>query len=361
MTADRSDEYREMITEDERRERAARNGYSNFTTVTLADVVPEPVSWLWERRLPLAKLVTLDGDPGVGKSTLALTFAAMITTGGMWPDRTRCQLPGDVILLSAEDGLADTIRPRLDAAEADTTRIHAVRGVPLSAREPDVLRLPTLSDTAQLRDLINATAARLVIIDVLMAYMPTGVDSHRDQDVRQVLARLAALAESTLCTILLLRHLNKGKAEALYRGGGSIGIIGAARTGLLAAVDPDDGDLKVLAPLKNNLAPPMPALTYRLVPDDLYDVPRVQWVGESSHGAAELLAVHDDVPMALAEVQYWLEDYLLQEGPCRSRDVKDAGRKEGHSQRSIERAAQKLRVVARSEGFPRQTFWSMPQ
>jgi hypothetical protein len=113
--------------------------------------------------------------------------------------------------------------------------------------------------------------------------------------------------------------------------------------------------------LKNNLAAPKPSLTYRLVPDDLYDVARVLWVGESSHDAADLLAAHDDESMTLTEVQHWLEDYPIQEGRCPSKDAKAAGRKDGHSQRSIERAAQKLRVVTESEGFPRQTFWSLPQ
>jgi hypothetical protein len=330
-----------------------------FAVVTLSNVAPERVSWLWPSRIPLGKLVTLDGDPGVGKSTLALAWAALITTGGMWPDRTACDYPGDVIVLSAEDGLADTIRPRLDAAGGDPASVHAVQGVPLSDDEPDVLRLPTLADIVQLRDLIQATAARLVIIDVLMAYLPVGTDAHRDQDVRQVLARLAALADNTGCTILLLRHLNKSKTDALYRGGGSIGIIGAARVGLLAATDPDNSDLRVLAPLKNNLAASMPSLTYRLVPDDLYDVARVQWVGESPCDAADLLEP-DDESMALTETQQWVEDYLLQEGRCRSKDVKDAGKKEGFSQSSIDRAARKLNVRCESQGFPRLTFWSLP-
>jgi RecA-family ATPase len=342
----------------------SRNGdapQGNFAIVTMSDIAPQSVSWHWKGRIPLGKVVTLDGDPGVGKSTLALTFAAMVSTGGIWPDSADCDYPGDVILMSAEDGLADTIRPRLDAAGADVTRIHAVQGVPLSEREPDVLRMPTLGDISQLRDLIIARGARLVIIDVLMAYIPTGVDSHRDQDVRQILARLSALAESTGCTILLLRHLNKGKGDALYRGGGSIGIVGAARVGMVVATDPDDADLRVLAPLKNNLAAAPPSLTYRLVPDELYDVARVQWVGESSHSAAQLLSERDDDDGTLNEVQGWLEDYLMQEGPCRSRDVKTAGQKEGHALRTIQRARDKLRVVVRQNGFPRQTYWELPQ
>lgn len=94
----------------------------------LADVQPERVRWLWERRIPLGKLVTCDGDPGLGKSTLAVDVGATVTTGGTWPDGSVCQYPGAVLLMSAEDGLADTVRPRFDAAGADVKKVHAVKG-----------------------------------------------------------------------------------------------------------------------------------------------------------------------------------------------------------------------------------------
>jgi hypothetical protein len=123
-----------------------------FKTVTLSEVTPERLSWLWPLRLPLGKLVTLDGDPGVGKSTLALKMAAIITTAGRWPDGTRCLHPGDVILMSAEDGLADTIRPRLDAARADVTKVHAIKGVLLEGGEGETRRMPTLADIDRLRE-----------------------------------------------------------------------------------------------------------------------------------------------------------------------------------------------------------------
>ncbi len=97
----------------------------------LADVEPEQVSWLWRGYLLAGKLVTLDGDPGLGKSTLALTFAAPVTTGGKWPDGTICAHPGAVLIMSAEDGLADTVRLRADAAGADVTKVHAIDGVPI--------------------------------------------------------------------------------------------------------------------------------------------------------------------------------------------------------------------------------------
>lgn len=197
--------------------------------VRLADVTPERVSWLWPGRLPAGKLVVLDGDPAVGKSTLALSISATVTTGGRWPDGTRCAHLGDVVLLSAEDGLADTVRPRLDAAGADVTRVHAAQGYP-DPECPGTLVPPTLADVAGLRELVMRVGARLLVVDVLMAYLPGGTDAHKDQHVRRILSRLATMADETGCTVLVLRHLSKGVGGSpLYRGGGSIGIIGAAR------------------------------------------------------------------------------------------------------------------------------------
>lgn len=338
---------------------------NRFTVQTIADVTPERVSWLWRGRLPVGKLVVFDGDPGVGKSTLALSFAATVTIGGTWPDGTRCDYPGDVILLSAEDGLADTVRPRLDAAGADVTRVHAVQGVRVD-KDGDALRMPTLADVSMLRRLVDETMARLVIVDVLMAYVPTGTDSHRDQDMRAVLARLSKLADDTGCTILLLRHLNKSGGSPLYRGGGSIGIVGAARVGMLAAPDPDDDSRRVLAMLKNNLSPAPESLKYQLVSDgdsaSEFGVARVQWCGTSEHDARALLSEDGTGgDTTTDEAAAWLSDYLTQQGYCPSADAKRAGKRAGFSERTLQRAASKLKVVAESTGFPRRTYWSLPK
>ncbi len=131
----------------------------------------------------------------------------------------------------------------------------------------------------------------MLVIDVLMAYLPTGADSHKDQDIRRVLSRLAALADRTGCTILLLRHLNKANGrDPLYRGGGSIGIVGAARAGLLVAPDPDEPERRVLASVKSNLGPTPESLAYRLVGAGDYDVARVRWEGQTAHTARGLLS-----------------------------------------------------------------------
>ncbi len=291
-----------------------QNAPSRLSTIRLSDVQPERVSWLWPGRIPAGKLVTLDGDPSLGKSTLSLAFAAIVTTGGTWPDHSPCNYPGDVILLSAEDGLADTVRPRLDAAGADVTRVHAVQGVTL----PDgTLRPPTLADVDELHRLVTETRARLLVVDVLMAYLPSGTDSHKDQDIRRVLSRLSSLADTTGCTVLLLRHLNKAKGgDPMYRGGGSIGIVGAVRAGMLVAKDPDDEEIRVLACTKSNLGPEPEALTYRLTDANAHGVARVEWIGTSTHDARALLADQGDDGDRddRQAVETWLRDLLEDNG-----------------------------------------------
>ena len=311
----------------------------------MSDVMPRAVAWLWSGYLPLGKLVLLDGDPSVGKSTLAIAIAAVVSVGGRWPDGTRCSFGGDVLILSAEDALHDTIRPRLDAAAADVHRVHAIAGIPL---DDGTLMPPTLANILELESAIRATGARLLIVDVMMAYIPRDTDSHRDQDIRLVLSRLSALAERTDCTVLLLRHLNKTTAtNPLYRGGGSIGIVGAARSGLLAAVDPDDPDRRVLAVMKSNLAPVPPSLSYRLVSSGRYGVARVVWGEATDYTARALLESRGDE----REIDGWLHDYLEAEGSAKARDVIHDGKLAGYSQDEIKHARRRIKAVSKRQGF----------
>ena len=305
------------------------------------------MTWLWPGWLPRGKPVALDGDPGLGKSTLSDEFAAVIATEGYWPHGTRCEYPGAVLLMSAEDGLADTVRPRLDAAGADVSLVHAIEGVPIADETGEVsLRPPTLADTVALEEAIIETDARLLVVDVIMAYLPSGTDSHRDQDIRRVMSRLAVIGDRTGCTILLLRHLNKAKGgDLLDRGGGSIGIVGAARAGLLVAPDPDDVDRRVLASVKSNLGPRPDSLAYRLVDANQLGVARVQWEGHArTHTARTLLASPgDEGDGAKTEAEQWLEDYLTQQGAAQSKTVKT----------EAARAVNRPRYTATSSPFTR--------
>jgi RecA-family ATPase len=258
------------------------------TVVCLADVRPERVEWLWASRIPLGKVTVLDGDPGLGKSTITLDLGARVSTGRPMPGETAALPPAGVVLLSAEDGLADTIRPRLDAAGADVSRIVALTAV--SGEDGD--RLPTLpQDLDRLEDTIQEHDAALVVVDVLMAYLSGDVNAHRDQDVRSVLARLAAMADRTRAAVIVLRHLNKATGgPAIYRGGGSIGISGAARSALVVGRDPDDESRLVLAVVKSNLAATAPSLAYRIV--DRSGVAAIDWEGASDLTASQLLVIH---------------------------------------------------------------------
>ena len=333
---------------------------------TLADVTAERIVWLWPGRLPGGKLVIVDGDPAVGKSTVAVDWAARVSTGSPWPDGAPCAR-GDVVILSAEDGLADTIRPRLDAAGGDPARVHALTGVRVVDEDGTPGERPvTLADVATIRAAVERHHALLLIVDVLMAYLPGGTDSHRDQDVRAVLSRVARVAEDTGCTVVLLRHLTKGSAGSspLYRGGGSIGIIGAARAGYVVAVDPDDdtGARRVIAATKCNLAAAPDSLAYTLVPDEATGTARVAWHGVHAADAATLLrpAFGDDERTERDAAAEWLTDYLTEHaGRADWTAIRAAGRRDGHAERTLQRARTRASVATQRDGFPARTVWTL--
>jgi RecA-family ATPase len=218
------------------------------------DIEPEHVTWVWPGRLAAGKVSVFDGDPGLGKSTQTLDIAARISRGALLPGCATPSKGQGVVILSAEDGAADTIVPRLRAAAANLDRVFILQGVRSQDGNEDAVTLP--GHLSVVEQAITDVDAALLIVDPLMAYLGADTNAHRDQDVRRALAPLAAMLERTSCAGLLIRHLNKGQAgSALYRGGGSIGIIGAARFGLLVARDPDDDEARILAPTKCNIGP----------------------------------------------------------------------------------------------------------
>jgi hypothetical protein len=337
------------------------------TVQTLADVPAERVAWLWPGRLPLGKLVVLDGDPATGKSTLTLDLGARVSTGARWPDGVPATSPAGVLLLSAEDGLADTLVPRLIAAGADLRRVHALTDVPSVDEDGEVRHVPPSlpRDLAVIEKVVTEKTIKLVVVDVLMAYLSGKVDSHRDQDVRGVLHQLGAMAERTGATVVLVRHLNKaGGTNALYRGGGSIGIVGAARAAYLVARDPEDADRRILAVTKSNLSVEPPSLAYRLVDDPTNGCARVQWEdGPVDHTAASLLrdATDDETRTERDEAVDWLTGYLKANGGQAPRkDVMKAAAAERFSERTLKRAAARAGVVSERYGYPAVATWSLP-
>jgi hypothetical protein len=318
----------------------------------LSAVQPEYVSWLWPGRIPLGKLTVLDGDPGLGKSVLTLDLAVRVSRGWAMPleprevgDEPEVCPPAGVVLLSAEDGLEDTIRPRLDAAGADPERVLALDHVP----DGKGTRLPSLpGDVPYLKAAVRRMQAKLVIVDPLTAYLGGETNMHKDQDVRRALHPLSVLAGETGAAVLVVRHLNKmAGGNPLYRGGGSIGIIGAARSGLLVAKDPDDPDRRVLAATKCNLAKLPPSLAFDLSPAENGAL-RVGWIGPSAHTAESLLAApRDEEDQSAVGQAVEVLRTILADGPVQAEQAKAEARKAGVQERTLQRAKALLKVESR--------------
>jgi hypothetical protein len=331
--------------------------------ILLSEVVSERVRWLWEGRIALGKLNLVDGDPGTGKSAATTDWTARVSAGLPWPDGSACEAAG-VVICSAEDGLADTIRPRFDAAGGDPSRVVALSTVPDVEGNERQLSIP--DDIPVIAAAIERVGAVLVIVDPLMAFLPGEVNSHRDQDVRRALAPLARLAERTGAAVVVVRHLNKATGgNVLYRGGGSIGIVGAARSGLLVAKHPEDDERRVLASFKSNLAAPAPSLVFGLRSTEGGAV-RVEWKGETSLGASALLAVPADHEerSALSEAHDFLQE-VLAGGRMPATEVRKEADGAGISKRTLDRARQTLGVEAVREGEPGRRgggtwFWALP-
>lgn len=315
----------------------------------LSDVAPETVLWLWRGRVPFGKITVLDGDPGLGKSTITLDVAARLTRGDLMPDQTMGDRDGprSVLLMTVEDGLADTIRPRLEALGADLTRVYALEEVPGEDGKAEMPAIPR--DLAIIEERIRARDVGLVIIDPLIAFLGDSqqTNSWKDQDVRRALGPFAHMLERTGCATLLIRHLNKGSGgNPVYRGGGSIGIIGAARSGLMVAKDQDDdtGARRILVPTKANLSAPAKALAYHMEQADNGSV-KVVWEGETEHTALGLLAepLPEEERSALAEAIDFLKDELYG-NPVLTEEIKRRAKTGGISERTLARARRKLNV-----------------
>ena len=243
--------------------------------IRMSDVELTPVEWLWKPYLPFGKLSVLQGNPGEGKTYFAMHLAAACTNGKLLPNMERME-PFNVIYQTAEDGLGDTVKPRLIEAGADLDRVLVID-------DSDVQL--TLSDE-RIEKAIVENNARLVIIDPIQAYLGADVDMNRANEVRPIFMRLGQVAQRTGCAILLIGHLNKAAGmQSLQRGLGSIDIAAAVRSVMFIGKLKHDPTMRILTHEKSSLAPPGASLAF-----SLGDESGFRWVGEYDITADEMLS-----------------------------------------------------------------------
>ena len=243
--------------------------------IRMSDVELTPVDWLWKPYLPFGKLSVLQGNPGEGKTYFAMHLAAACTNGKLLPNMERME-PFNVIYQTAEDGLGDTVKPRLIEAGADLDRVLVI--------DDSEVQL-TLSDE-RIEKAIVENNARLVIIDPIQAYLGADVDMNRANEVRPIFMRLGQVAQRTGCAILLIGHLNKAAGmQSLQRGLGSIDIAAAVRSVMFIGKLKHAPTMRILTHEKSSLAPPGASLAF-----SLGDEGGFRWVGEYDITADEMLS-----------------------------------------------------------------------
>lgn len=326
-------------------------------TRCLADVETVEIEWIWYGRIARGKLTLISGDPGLGKTWMILDIVARITAGLRLPTG-EIYGPATVVIVSAEDDAADTLRPRLEAAGADLGRVYTLDAVLENGRE----RSFTLKDLPQLEELLVCLGdVALVVIDPISAYMGHGVNAHHNTDVRAVLGPLAALAQKYRVGLVALSHLNKGAGgAALYRTSGSIAFVAAARVAMLVTESPDDPDERLLLPVKNNLAPSRElGWAYTITGEP----PRVEWSGAELRCVDEILAslglgLGDSKPQSKVDRAADLIRSTLAPGPKPATEMHALLEDAGFKEKTIERAREKAGVDAR--GGRSGWMWHLP-
>ncbi len=260
--------------------------------VFYSEIEEEKVEWLWQNRIPRGKITILDGPPDQGKSSISLDITARVTRGDKMPDDTP-GIEGAVIIVAPEDGAGDTIKPRLLAAGADVTKVIDLTTIRSRNEKGEIeersFSLPGNLDILE-KQIIKHNVV-LVVFDPLMAILDHGLKAKDDQDIRQAFTPLARALQRTGCSALIIRHFNKGSSDnAILRGAGTIAIIGAARSGMMVASDPDDESKHILATPKHNLAGSnIDYLRYEIISDDA-GRPHVNWLGASNLTMSDLLS-----------------------------------------------------------------------
>ena len=327
----------------------------------VSEIERRDLQWLWPGRIPVGKLALFAGDPGLGKSFVTLDITARVTRGMKWPDGAANRGAGSVIMLSAEDDPGDTIRPRLEAAGADLTKVHILEAVRRAKPSGDTSleQFCLETDLLALQDaVLSLSDVQLIVIDPISAYLGD-IDSHVNAKVRSLLSPLSEMAAAVGVAIVAVTHLNKNSSSALYRASGSIAFVAAARAVWFFAKDPNDSGKRLILPGKMNLAPDQGGIAYRL--EAKHDVAVVAW-GETVPASADAVLDPDRAERRseLIEAMDWLRE-RLSNGPVSQRKIRTEAMRDGFSWATIRRAKDAIGVVSEKTGFQGQWQWCLKE
>jgi hypothetical protein len=318
----------------------------------LSLVTPTDVDWLWTGRLARGKYTLLAGDPGIGKSSIVLDCASRLSRGTAWPDGTPCPC-GTTLLLTAEDGLADTVRPHVDRYGGDPNQIIVLEAVQdAGGRRP----LDLARDIAVLIAAIRDVRPALVGMDPITAYLGR-TDAHRDAEVRGLLAPLQAALDEYQAAFVAVAHLNKDQTRAaLHRPSGSIAFIAAARLAFVVAADPQNAERTVLAPLKCNLCRRPEPLAFR------FDADRLLWESTPAVGLDAESLLHSAMPdnrEDQTDAERLLAELLEDDSawPMEAKVALEAARAHGIHEQALRRAARRAGVRIARLGFGHGGRW----
>ena len=330
-----------------------RRDEPNLKLINMEQVEVEKIDWLLYPFIPFGKVTIVQGDPGEGKTTMVLQIIAKLTKGeAVLPsgsdepaleEKTVDLEPVNVIYQTAEDGLGDTIKPRLLSAGADCSRVMVI---------DDNDQALTMMD-ARLEEAIIKTKARLVVLDPIQGFLGAAVDMHRANEIRPLMKRVAVLAEKYHCAIILIGHMNKNSnGKSSYRGLGSIDFQAAARSVLIVGRIKDEPEIRVVCHVKSSLAPEGKSIAFRLDKDTGFE-----WIGEYDISADDLLS-GDNRGQKIHEAKEFLKEILVS-GSVAQTKVAEEAESRGIKKKTLWNAKKELEIESVKIG--NQWFWMLPE
>lgn len=326
----------------------------------MAEIEARPTSWLWPGRIAEGRITLICGMAGLGKSFLTCDVAARVSIGANWPDDSQSS-SGSVIFASTEDDPHDTIRPRLDAHGADVTRIHLLEGITLTKGDQVGETAFTLQDVAMLESSLKRVGdCKLVVIDPIGSYLGSGINSHKDDEVRSVLTPVSKLAERYRVAVLIVAHRRKSSAN--YADDtvlGSRAFTAVARTVFHLSPDSEKRERRLLLPGKNNLAAVASGLAFTISGNPAHIV----WESDAIELTADdALAMEEDEGdlSARDEAVRWLK-FALASGPRPGKEIQEKAEADGIKNRTLRRASEKLGVIKGPSGFGGKWEWRLSE